>query len=85
MRTLDHERGRSRDPTSVGEGNEAFFLRVGKPLPYRHVLIVIYANSEFELLYIHFIGHYPTPLLVYSYMKSVLLTPSTDMNIARPS
>ena len=26
------------DPTSVGEGNETFFIRVWKPLPNRHVL-----------------------------------------------
>ena len=27
-----------RDPTSVGEGDKTFFIRVGKPLPSIHVL-----------------------------------------------
>ena len=37
-RMLDLEGGGLWDPTSVEEGNEAFFIRVWKPLPNRPVL-----------------------------------------------
>ena len=30
--------GGLRDPTSVGEGNETFLIKVSKPFPNRHVL-----------------------------------------------
>ena len=42
MRTLGpslaHKEGGLLDPTSVGEGNETFFIRVWKPHPSRRVL-----------------------------------------------
>ena len=43
--SLDLEGGRSRDPTSVREGNEAFSIRVWKSLLNRHILKTLRGNQ----------------------------------------
>ena len=39
-----------QDPTSIGEENEAFFIRVWKPLPSRHVLKTLRGSSKGKAL-----------------------------------
>ena len=48
-RTLAPEEGGLWDPTSVGEENEASFVRVWKPLLNRHILKTLRQNPKGKL------------------------------------
>ena len=51
-------------PTSVGEGNEAFFISVWKPLPNRRVLKTLRGSPKGKAQYLLAVGFgcYSSPL-----------------------
>ena len=45
-RTLGPEEGGLRDPTSIEEENETFFIRVWKPLSSKRILKILRGNPK---------------------------------------